>query len=54
MHKIIWLGNLKGRDHSVDLGIDGEIKLEWILAEFGGKLWTGCIWLRIRASGRLL
>jgi hypothetical protein len=23
MHRIYWLENLKGRDHSEDLGIDG-------------------------------
>jgi hypothetical protein len=25
-----WLENLKGRDHSEDLGIDGMIILEWL------------------------
>jgi hypothetical protein len=24
MHKIFWLGNLKGRYHSEDLGVDGR------------------------------
>jgi hypothetical protein len=23
------------------------IMLEWILRKYGGKLWTGCIWLRM-------
>jgi hypothetical protein len=41
-----WSENLKGRDHSEDLGIDGEI-LEWILWKWGVNMWTGCIWLRI-------
>jgi hypothetical protein len=27
-----WLENLKGRDHSEDLGVDGKI-LEWILGK---------------------
>jgi hypothetical protein len=31
-----------------------EIILEWILRKEGGEVWTGCIWLRIRTSGRLL
>jgi hypothetical protein len=35
------------------LSIDGRI-LEWIFEKQGGKLWTGCIWLRARASGRIL
>jgi hypothetical protein len=26
-----WPKNLKGRDHSKDLGVNGNIKLEWIL-----------------------
>jgi hypothetical protein len=29
--RIIWLGNLKGRDHLEDLGIGGRIIFEWIL-----------------------
>jgi hypothetical protein len=36
---------MKGRDYSEDLGIDGKI-LEWNLGKYGGKLWTGCTWLR--------
>jgi hypothetical protein len=40
MYKIFWLGNLKRRDHSEDLGVDGKITdlkeigwkiLDWIL-----------------------
>jgi hypothetical protein len=26
-----WMENLKGRDHTEDLGVDGRIILEWIL-----------------------
>jgi len=26
-----WLENLKGRDHLEDLGVDGNVILEWIL-----------------------
>jgi hypothetical protein len=47
------LENLKGRDHSEDMGIDGKIILEWILEKCGGKLWLGFIWLRIGTSGIL-
>jgi hypothetical protein len=48
------LENLKGRDHSEDLGVDGKITLEWILGKYSGKVWTGFIWLSIGTSGKLL
>jgi hypothetical protein len=54
MHTIFWLGSLKARDHTEDLGVDGKIILKRILGKQGGKLWTGCIWLRIGTSGRPL
>jgi hypothetical protein len=31
MHTRFWFENLKGRDHSEDLGVDGRITLEFIL-----------------------
>jgi hypothetical protein len=31
-----WSENLKGRDHSEEAGIGGEIILEWILGKEGG------------------
>jgi hypothetical protein len=34
----VWLENLKGRDHSEDLGVDGKIMLEWILITYDGKV----------------
>jgi hypothetical protein len=34
-----------GRGHSEDLGMDGNIILEFLVGKFGGKVWTGCIWL---------
>jgi hypothetical protein len=48
------LENLKGRDHPVDLGVDGRIILKWILEEEGGVLWRTLIWLRIGNSGGIL
>jgi hypothetical protein len=33
MHTEFWLGNVKGRDHLVDLAIDGKIILQWILGK---------------------
>jgi len=35
--------NLKGRDHSQDVGVDGSIVLEFILGKYGGKVWNGYI-----------
>jgi hypothetical protein len=34
---IVLLENLKRRDHSEDLGVDGRIILEWILRKWGWK-----------------
>jgi hypothetical protein len=44
------LQNLNGKRHLEDAGADRKIILEWILQKQGGKMWTGLIWLRIRAS----
>jgi hypothetical protein len=33
MHTEFRSENLKGRDHSEDLGVDGRIILEWILGK---------------------
>jgi hypothetical protein len=52
MHTLFWLENLKGRDHSEDLNVDGKI-LERISGRVGRKVWTGYIWLRIGTSGGL-
>jgi hypothetical protein len=41
------LGNLKGRDHFEDLGIDGRIILEWISEKQNGKVWIELTWLRM-------
>jgi hypothetical protein len=54
MRKIFWLEYLKGREHSESLDVDRRIILEWIFGNYGGKVWTGCIWLRIQTSGGLL
>jgi hypothetical protein len=46
----ILVGKPEGRDHSED----GKIISEWILRKWGGKVWTGYIWLRIGIIGGLL
>jgi len=33
MHIIFWLENLKRRDHSEDIDVDGRTVLEWILGK---------------------
>jgi hypothetical protein len=54
MHTQFWSENLKARDHSEDLDLDGKIMFEWILGKQGGKVLTECLWLWIETSGRLL
>jgi hypothetical protein len=53
-HTKLWYENLKGREHSEELGVDGKTISERILEKHGGKVWTGFIWLRIGTSGELL
>jgi hypothetical protein len=48
MHSRFWSENLKGRDPSENLGVDGRIILEWV-----GECEVDS-WLRIGASGELL
>jgi hypothetical protein len=43
-----------GRDHSTDLGVDVRVTSECIFGNLGGRMWTGCVLLRIWTSGRLL
>jgi hypothetical protein len=50
MPTICLLGNLNGEDHLGDSGIDGKILLEWISGKYGGRVWTGCIWLWIQTN----
>jgi hypothetical protein len=54
MNSKIWSENLKVTDHSEHPGVEGRIILEQILGKYVGKVWTGCIWLRIGTSGGLL
>jgi len=43
LYPVFWMGNLKGRDRSENIGVDGKITLEWILGKLGWKGWTGCM-----------
>jgi hypothetical protein len=54
MRTKFWLGSLKGRDYSEDLGLGGTIILKSILGKSGFGVWIGFIWLRIGTGGGLL
>jgi hypothetical protein len=54
VHTGFWWGNLKGRNHLENLGVDGRIILKWVLKKWGGKVWSRLIWLRIGTGGGLL
>ena len=45
-----WWGNLKERDHTEDLNVDGNIILKWILNRLG-RMWNALIWLSIGTKG---
>jgi hypothetical protein len=49
--KIIWLGNLRERDHWGDPDVDGRIILRWIFRKWEGVMGTGWSWLRIETGG---
>lgn len=49
-YKEFWLETLKGRDHSEDLGLNGERVLHWTLGKYLG-MWTAFVWLKICTSG---
>jgi hypothetical protein len=53
VHIGFWWGNLREDDHLEDLGIDGRLILKWVFKKWMG-VWTGLIWLRIGAGGRLM
>jgi hypothetical protein len=44
------VGKPERKNHSKCLGVEGKTILERILGKYGGKLWSGCIWLRIGTS----
>jgi hypothetical protein len=43
----ILIENPEGKRPLENLSKDGMIILKWILGKLDGKMWTGCIWLRI-------
>ena len=51
VHTEIWWRDLKERDRSEDVGVDGRVILKWTFKKSDGEAWTGLIWLRIRTVG---
>ena len=47
-------GNLRGRDHLEDPGLDGRTILLWIFRKSEGGEWSELIWLRRGTGGRHL
>jgi hypothetical protein len=45
---------MKGREHLIDMGINGTLKLKWVLQKHDVMMWTRFIWFRIGARGALL
>jgi hypothetical protein len=54
VHTGFWWKRLRKRNYLEDLNVCGSIILKWIIKKYGGRTWTGFIWLRIATSGRLL
>jgi hypothetical protein len=46
-----WWGDLRESEHLEYLGVDGKIILNVIFQKWGGKVWTGVVWLRIGTGG---
>ena len=50
MYRVL-LGKLEGRNHWVDLGVDGWIILGWISRRWDVGMWTVLGWPRIGTGG---
>jgi hypothetical protein len=50
----VLVGNPEEKDNLEGTGVDERIILKWILKKYDGRVWTGFIWLRIRAGSGLL
>jgi len=51
---MFWLEDLKVRDRSGNLEVDGRIILRLILGKWFGKVWNGCVCLRTGTSDGVL
>jgi hypothetical protein len=52
--KRVLTGKPEGTRPQKNLDVGGRIILRWILEKYDGVIWTGFIWLRIKAIGGLL
>jgi len=50
MYRILWV-KLKERDHWVDPGVVGRIKIRWIFRKWDVEVWVRWSWLRIGTGG---
>jgi len=50
MYRVL-LGKPEGRNHRVDLGVDGWIILGWISMKWDMGIWTGLGWPKIEIGG---
>jgi len=46
-----WCGNLRGRDHLGDPGVDKRIILRWIFRKWDVWVCTGSSWFRLGTGG---
>jgi hypothetical protein len=44
-------GEIYGRDHLEDPGVDGRLILRWIFRKWDVRGWAGAIWIRIGKGG---
>jgi hypothetical protein len=54
MYRVL-VGKYEGKDHLEDRGVDRRVESKWTLGGLvGGRVWSGCILLRIGIVGWLL
>jgi hypothetical protein len=47
IHTGVWWGNLRGKNHLEDPGVDERIILRWIFRNWDVGTWNGSSWLSI-------